>query len=222
MFLTIHRILGILLSCLLVLTPVLAAQQTKSDPAPVPSQLLQAHTVFISNHGGSNYFQSFTGGPNRAYNTFYKDLKRTGRYELVDSPEHADLIFEIRAIAPAVSGYNDSVSYNPQVVLTIRDPTSGTVIWTEQANIRPFGTRPRRDRQFDQSVAVLVDKLAVLTGQPLNQAQTKAIAANSRTSTASKVFLVSAIAGGAAITAWGIHAMMNRPALQPPPTPTLP
>jgi hypothetical protein len=222
MFFKICRILCGVWSSLLALTPVVAAQQTHSGAAPVPSSLLHAHTVFVSNRGGSNYFQTFSGGPNRAYNTFYRDLKRTGCYELVSSPEQADLIFEIRAIAPAVSGYNDSGPYNPQVVLTIRDPRTSTVIWTERANIRAFGTRPRRDRQFDQSVAVLVDKLAVVTGQPLHQAQTKAIAANSKMATTTKVFLFSAIAGSAALTASGIHAMMNRPALNPPPMPTLP
>ncbi|MFZ0663978.1 MAG: hypothetical protein WAM66_14915 [Acidobacteriaceae bacterium] len=210
------------MSSLLLLTPALAAQQTDSGAAPVPPQLLDAHRVFVANGGGSSYFELFSGGPNRAYNTFYKELNRMRQYELVSSPGQADLIFEIRAVAPAVSGLNDTVSYNPQAVLTIRDPKTNVVLWTESANIRSFGTKQRRDRQFDQSVAVLVDKLAVVTGRPLTEAQTKAIAGNSKIPTGEKVLIVSGIVGATAMAAWGIHRISNPPQLTPPPVPTLP
>lgn len=222
MFSEIRKTLCIVMSGFLVLTPMLPAQQADSGTAPVPSQVLNAHAVFVSNGGGSNYFDLFSGGPNRAYNTFYKQLKQTHQYELVGSPAEADLIFQIRAIAPAVSGLHDTVSYNPQVILTIRDPRTNAVLWSESANVRPFGTKSRRDRQFDKSVAVLVDKLAQATGQPLTDTQTKAIAANSKMPSFSKVFLVSAIAGAAAFTAWGIYRVSNPPKLNPPLTPTLP
>lgn len=215
---------SIVLSGLLALSPALAAQQTSSDAAPVPPEILHAHTVFVANRGGSNYFQIFSGGPNRAYNTFYKELKRMGQYELVSSPAQADLIFEIRAIAPEVSGVNDIPTYNPQVILTIRDPRTNVALWTESANVRALGTKTRRDRQFDQSVAVLVDKLAQVTGQPLTSAQTKAVATNSNSSmpTAVKVFMVASIAGAAAFTAWAIHKANNPPTLTPPTLPAQP
>lgn len=220
--------LCVVLSSLLVLTPTLSAQQPGSGyrpqySAPIPPQILQARTVFIANGGGSNYFEFFSGGPNRAYNTFYKDIERAGHYHLVSSPAQADLIFEIRAIAPASSD-NDSTTYNPQVVLTIRDPHTTATLWRESANVRVFGRRKRRGRELDQAVAVLVDKLALVTGQPLTDAQTKAIAANSysRMSTAGKIFLFSSLAGAAAITALGIHMVVSHHGLTPPPTPTLP
>lgn len=232
----IRNTLSIVLSWLLVLTPALAAQQTSptgapqtsSAPrqrysAPVPSQVLHAHRIFVANGGGSNYFEIFSGGTNRAYNTFYKDLKRTRRYDLVSSPAQADLIFEIRAIAPSESS-NDNTYYNPQILLTIRDPQTTAVLWRESANVRVFGTRKRRDRQLDQAVAVLVDKLAVVTGQPLTRAQTKAIAANSnaRMSTTAIVFTVTSVAVLAGMIAWGVHRANNPPKLNPPPPPTLP
>lgn len=222
MFSELRRTLSIVMSGFLVFTPMLPAQQTGSSAAPVPPQVLNAHTVFVSNGGGSNYFEAFSGGANRAYNTFYKQLKRTQEYELVNSPTEADLIFEIRAIAPAASSLNDTVSYNPQVILSIRDPKTNTALWTESANVRAFGTKSRRDRQFDQSVAVLVDKLAVVTGRPLTEAQTKAIAGNSKMPTAEKVFIGAAIAGGAAIAAVGIHMATSQHKLTPPPVPTTP
>lgn len=213
--------LVLLLSSALVLTPMLPAQQTNTGAAPVPPQLMTAHAVFVSNGGGSNYFDMFDGGPNRAYNSFYSEVKKTGRYELVSSPSAADVIFEIRAIAPAVS-WNDTPSYNPQVVLTVRDPKTSAVLWTASANVRAIGTKGRRDKQFDQCVAVLVDELAQVTGQPLTEAQTKAIDSNSRMSTGAKVFLFSAIGAGAALTAWGIYRINNPPKLTPPPMPSLP
>lgn len=207
---------------LLVLPPGLTPQQSNSGAAPVPPQLLHAHSVFVANAGGSTYFDIFNGGPKRAYNTFYNELKRTQRYDLVSSPEQADLIFEIRAIAPESSGADDTPSYSPQVILTVREPKTTAVLWSESANVRAFGTRSRRDRQFDQSVAVLVDKLAQATGQPLTDKQAKAIDANSRIPTAAKVFLISGIASAVAMTAWGIHRVNNPPKLNPPPAPALP
>jgi hypothetical protein len=218
MFTEIRRTLRFVMSSLLVFTPVLAAQQPDSTSAPVPPQVLKARAVFVSNGGGSNYFERFSGGPNRAYNIFYKQLKRTGQYELVSSPAAADLIFEVRVIAPATSGPHDIVSYSPQVILTIRDPRTNAVLWTESANVRAIGTKKRRDRQFDQSVAVLVDKLALVTGQPLTESQTKAIAGNSKMPTPEKIIIVSTIAGVAAFTAWGIHKASNPPKLPPLPT----
>lgn len=224
MFSQLHRTLCIVMSGFLVLTPMLPAQQTSSTTAPVPPQVLHAHNVFVSNGGGSNYFELFSGGPNRAYNTFYQDMKQMPQYALVSSPAQADLVFEIRAIAPEVTGERDSVSYNPQVILSIRDPKTNAVLWTESANVEAAGTKSRRDREFDQSVAVLVDKLALVTGQPLTDAQTKAIADNSSTkmSTGVKIFLFGAIAGAAAITAVGIHLATSHSQPTPPPMPTLP
>lgn len=209
----LRKSVAIFLSWALVLTPALSAQQTNASTAPVPPQLLNAHAVFVSNGGGSNYFDIFDGGPDRAYNTLYAQLKKTGRYELVSSPAQADAIFEIRAIAPAVSG-GDVATYNPQVILSIRDPKTNAVLWTTSANVRAIGTKGRRDRQFDQSVAVLVDKLAQVTGQPLTEAQTKAISSNSRMPTAAKVFIFASIGAVAAFAAWGIHKAENPP---PPP-----
>ncbi len=223
MFSELRKSLSIVLSSALVFAPVLAAQQTPAEgAAPVPPQVLNAHAVFISNGGGSNYFEIFDGGPNRGYNTFYSELKKTGHYELVSSPAQADVIFEIRSIAPAVSGPHDITDYNPQVILTIRDPKSSAVLWTASANVRAIGTKKHRDKDFDQSVAVLVDELAQVTGEPLTTAQAKAIESNSRMSTAAKVFIITAVAGAAAMTAYGIHMIENPPKLTPPPTPSEP
>ncbi|HTW50180.1 MAG TPA: hypothetical protein VMD92_19645 [Acidobacteriaceae bacterium] len=218
--------LCIALAWLMATTPALPAQETSSTPvpgpAPIPAQIAAAHAIFVSNGGGSNYFFIFSGGPDRAYNSFYRELQQSNRYTLVGSPAQADLIFEIRAIAPAVAGIHDTVSYNPQLILSIRDARTQAVLWTTSANVRAIGTQKRRDRQFDASVGVLMDRLDQVTGQTLTPAQLKAMNSNVRMPTAVKVFLIVGIAAGAALTSYGIYRVTHPPTLPPLPQPTVP
>lgn len=209
---SLRKSLCIVLASFLVVVPVAPAQQTApAPPAPIPPQILSAHVVFVSNGGGSNYFDIFTGGPDRAYNTFYADLQQANRFQLVSSPAQADLIFEIRAIAPAV-GDVGNVGYNPQLILNILDPKTSAVLWTTSANVRAAGTQKHRDQGFDQSVAVLVDKLGEVTGQPLTPVEAQAVRNNSRMPTAAKVFIIVSIAAGAAFAAWGAYRVTHPPA----------
>jgi hypothetical protein len=214
----LRKSLCVALAWFLLIPTANAQQPASASSAPVPPQILSAHTVFVSNGGGSNYFDMFTGGPDRAYNTFYADIQKANRYQLVSSPAQADLIFEIRAIAPAV-GDVGNVGYNPQLILSVLDPKTSAVLWTTSDNVRAFGTQKRRDQGFDQSVDVLVDKLSQVTGQPLTTAQAKAVHNNSRMPTAAKVFIIVGIAAGAAFAAWGAYRVSHPPSL---PQPTLP
>lgn len=215
----LRKSLCIALAWFLVLIPTANAQlPAPAQAAPVPPQILSAHNVFISNGGGGNYFNMFTGGSDRPYNTFYADIQRSDRYQLVSSPAQADVIFAIHGIAPAVSN-GDTFGYNPQLILSILDPKTSTVLWTTAANVRALGTQKHRDQGLDQSVAVLVDKLSQITGQPLTASETKAVQNNSRMSTGFKVFLIVSIAACAAFAAWGAYRVSHPPAL---PTPTVP
>ncbi|HKR26986.1 MAG TPA: hypothetical protein VJS11_06010, partial [Acidobacteriaceae bacterium] len=198
--------------------PGLYAQQA----APVPPQVLNARAVFVSNGGGSNYFEIFSGGPDRGYNTLYTDLQRSHEYDLVSAPSQADLIFEIRSVAPAVGTGTDDVSVNPQLILNIRDPRTQAILWTTTANVRVFGTKKRRDRQFDGCVAVLLDKVAQITGRPLSPAQEKAVHSNSHMPSAAKVVIVASIAAAVAMTAYGAYRVSHPPALPPLTAPTTP
>ncbi len=211
----IRKSLCLALAWVLVVIPTVQAQQSSSVAgAPVPPQILSAKSVFISNAGGSNYFDMFTGGPDRAYNTLYALLQQSNRYQLVSTPAQADLIFEIRAIAPSVST-GDAVGYNPQLILNILDPKTSTLLWTTSDNVRALGRQKSRDRGFDQSVGVLLDKFGEVTGQPLTPEQAKAVHNNSRMPTATKVFIFVGIAATAAFAAWGAYRVSHPPA---PPT----
>jgi len=210
---------GCILALLLAATPLAQAQQSSSAAPPlVPPQIISAHTIFVSNGGGSNYFDAFTGGPNRGYSQLYAALQQWGRYQLVDSPSQADLIFEIRSVAPAVdvSGPQDSIAYNPQLILRILDPKTNAVLWTTTANVRAAGFQASRDKGFDQSVAVLVDRVRQLTGEPLNTAQIKAIHANSSMSRSTKILIGLSVAAAAGFAGFVIAKIANRS------TPTLP
>jgi hypothetical protein len=73
----------------------LAAQQSNDPPsAPIPSPILTAKKIFISNASGEVALPQ--GTPDLAYNEFYNPMKNWGRYELVSSPSEADLVFEMR------------------------------------------------------------------------------------------------------------------------------
>ena len=89
--------------CGAFLLPSLAAWGQQSvPPAPVPSQLTQAKTIFLSNAGADSglFPHPFSGDPDRAYNEFYADVVSWGRYQLVASPDQADLVFELQLMAP--------------------------------------------------------------------------------------------------------------------------
>jgi hypothetical protein len=217
MFALFSKLLCFTLILLLALTPALQAQQTVPAAAPVPPQIAAAHKVFVSNGGGSNYFNMFTGGPDRAYNSLYAELKQSNRYQLVSAPADADLIFQIRSIAPAVDASTpDSpggIAYNPQLILSIQDPATHAVLWTTSANVRAFGRQKTRDAEFDQSLEVAVDKLRQVTGEQLTPAQLKAIQTNSSSHmpTVVKVLIVAGIAAGIAIITYGTYTYTHMP-----------
>lgn len=216
-----RKCLCLALTGLLAALPAAQAQNaTTLSAAPVPPQLASAHAIFISNGGGSNYFDSFTGGPDRAYNMLYADLQKEGRYQIVGSPAQADLILEIRAVAPAV-GDVDNVGYNPQLILSIHDPRTSAVLWTTHSNVVAFGRQKNRDRQFDDCVAVLVDKFAQAIGQPLSSQQLASIQSNThpRMPSGMKIFIIAATLGAATFAGWGIYRGTHPPSLQPPTLP---
>lgn len=62
----------------------LEAQQQPAEPpaAPVPSQILSAHKVFIANAAGDHdpRVSKYFGGSDGLYNQFYADIKSGGKF----------------------------------------------------------------------------------------------------------------------------------------------
>jgi hypothetical protein len=131
--------------------PMLIAEEPPAPPpAPVPSQLLAAKKLFISN-GGEDTWLDYDAkhDPNLTYNEFYADMKSWGKYELVSTPTDADMVFEIHLLL-------QERSPSPQLKLLILDPKSHITLWT----LNQFATAANRDatarKNFDKAMNALV------------------------------------------------------------------
>ena len=154
-----------------------AQQPVLAERAPVPRQVLTARTVLIGNgasesYGATSYFHltKYDGGPNRAYNSFYGEMKDWGHYDLVSATGDADLLLVIRFTNPVVERAksddpNDWI-YDPQLNLSINDPRSGLALWSITEHIDPEGDRASANRHFDEAVTRLVDDLKRLILHP--------------------------------------------------------
>jgi hypothetical protein len=139
---------------LLVTVPALLAQTVA---APLPSQIVTAKKIFISNTGGGFDSSAWSGGPDRIYNEFYAAMKSWGRYELVSAPGDADLVLDVNVI-------RDSVVW--QFKLEILDPKTRIVLWTQYEPIKVTVSQKTRDKNFDDTINKLVTDLKTLTAQP--------------------------------------------------------
>jgi hypothetical protein len=166
----LRAIVRVNLVILLLQISALAAEHSKLVPAaPVPPQLVAAKKVFVANAGGDERWYEkplFSGGPSRAYNQFYAAVKNAGRYEIVDSPADAELIFEIGLTAPLVSVRGDV--YDPQIRLAIRDPKTTALLWAFTEHVQLAILKETRNNNFDQSMAELISDLQGLSASSNN------------------------------------------------------
>jgi hypothetical protein len=79
------RKLGVALFLFMSVYAVAGRSRKDIPPAPLPLVVVNAKKVFLTNGGGSDL----------AYDTFYSEMKNWGKYEIVGSPDNADLIIEI-------------------------------------------------------------------------------------------------------------------------------
>jgi len=145
-----------------------AQEKTTAPAAPVPSPILTAKKVFISNGGldgvAFNAFRKL-GDVNQPYNAFYAAMSSWGKYALVSAPSEADLVFEIRFNAPFVGNEN----ILPQMNLIIYDAKTRFVLWTILAPVNG-AFRNTFVKNVNQGIAALMTNLKSLHGEPLNSA----------------------------------------------------
>jgi hypothetical protein len=160
-------ILSTALALTLLAVPGLEAQQAdETAPAPLPSQIVTAKKVFISNAGGEIPSYRWSGGSSRTYNQFYAAIKSWGRYELVGAPADADLVLEISFVNPIYTKEEIS-SDDPQFRLVLLDPKTHILLWTLTMRVpEKRGLQKSRDRDFDESLVSLVGDLKKLTARP--------------------------------------------------------
>jgi len=166
------RRLGIALFLSVFLTPhATNAKDRKNVPvAPLPAVVVNAKKVFLSNGGGSNL----------AYDAFYSEMKRWGKYAIVGSPEEADLIVELAyrverggtRVWSSTSTYNNTTKIHsaeivdPQVVLTIYDAKSRTSLWCESDHRRLARREKNREKETVSSAQRLVEDLKLRVNVP--------------------------------------------------------
>jgi hypothetical protein len=155
-----------------ILSAVFVTQaQTVAPPAaPLPSQILTAKKVFISNAGGLLDLNIVSGSPRRDYNQFYAAIQALGRYNLVASPADADLVLQISIVyIPRQIG--TEVTPFPSFRLALLDPKTNIALWAMDEFLvdKPGLSMIReknRDKAFDEAINKLVSDLNALTAQP--------------------------------------------------------
>jgi hypothetical protein len=142
-----------------------AAQGGDTSSAPVPAAVFTAKRIFISNAGADSglFPHPFSGTPDRAYNEFYGFMQGWGRYEIVAAPADADLVFELRLMAPngpsnanKQKGASDPL---PMFRLVIYDAKTRFVLWALTESIEEAYAQKTHDRNFDDSLGMLVGDL---------------------------------------------------------------
>jgi hypothetical protein len=151
-------------------SPLLPHLHAQAPGAPIPSQILTAKKVFISNGGGLFDLDLVSGDPRRDYNQFYAAIHSWGRYDLVASPAEADLVLQI-SIIYIPRQFGTDVTPFPSFRLAMLDPKTNIALWVIDEFLvdRPgFGMirEKNRDKAFDAAIVRLVGDLKDLTAPP--------------------------------------------------------
>jgi hypothetical protein len=169
-------VLGLAFAMTFVAGPSCTAQQVHATPAgPVPVQIASAKKVFISNAGGEeidpkNFFLP-SMDPNQPYDRFYAALQSAGRYTAVPVPSDADLVLEIRFTFPVLAREAQVVGNvrDPRLRLTIFDPKTHALLWAISERVAASAGphwKEKREANFDQAIAALLDDMTKLSLQP--------------------------------------------------------
>jgi len=157
--------------CLLVSLSAFAARSRKDvPPAPLPTVVINAKKIFLTNGGGSNL----------AYDSFYSEMKQWGKYEIVGSPEEADLIIEIAyrvehggtRVWSSTNTYDGSTQVHsaqiidPLLTLTIFDAKTKNSLWSEVDHRRLARRQKNREKETINSADRLVEDLKTRVSVP--------------------------------------------------------
>ena len=157
------------ISMILALIPALQAQ---TPVAPLPSQILTAKKVFISNARGEWNPYHWSGTPERTYNEFYAAIKNWGRFEIVSAPSDSDLVLQI-GFTETIAMYGIGQVNNPQFKLLILDPKTNIQLWILDEHVELDRKIEKNDRNFEVGINNLLGYLKALTAQPAPTSSTK-------------------------------------------------
>src|SRR5208282_1518898 len=157
--------------CVLISLNAFGAKHRSDIPAaPLPTVVVNARKIFLTNGGGSNL----------AYDAFYSDMKQWGRYEIVGSPDEADLIVELAyrvdhggtRVWSSTNSYDGTTQVHsaqildPQVTLTIYDAKTKNSLWSEVDHRRLARREKNREKETINSADRLVEDLKVRVSAP--------------------------------------------------------
>jgi hypothetical protein len=161
--------------CAALLFAVVVPAQTPSQPgplipaAPVPPAILNARTIFVANAGadGGMFPHPFSGDSSRGYSQLFAALQERGQYQLVADPSLADLVLELRLMAPygptSANKVNGAADPVPAFRLVIYDRKSHYVLWALTESIEVALKQKTHDRNFDEALSNLVADFEELT-----------------------------------------------------------
>jgi hypothetical protein len=157
--------------CLCISLRAVAGKNKQNiPPAPLPTIVVNAKKIFLTNGGGSNL----------AYDSFYSDMKQWGKYEIVGSPDEADLIVELsyRVEHDGTRVWSSTNSYDgttqvhsaqivdPQLTLTIYDAKTKNSLWSEVDHRRLARREKNREKETVNSADRLVEDLKARVSVP--------------------------------------------------------
>ena len=163
--------LALVIALSTILCPSPSHPKTKKVPvAPLPVVVVNAKKIFLSNGGGSNL----------AYDAFYSKMKEWGRYEIVGSPDEADLIVELayRVDRSGTRVWSTTNTYDkttqvhsseivdPQIILTVYDAKTKTSLWSENDHRRLARREKNREKETVNSAECLVNDLKTRVSIP--------------------------------------------------------
>lgn len=156
-------IASIVAICFLTLSPAWGAEKRAVVQAPLPAEVLHAKKVFLLKGEGLD----------AALDDVYAALKDWGRFEIVDSPDKAELVFQISLIihdsGPIVTSntnfYTGKTTNSTDRVITadlnlvILSSPSKAVLW--QTTVHPRGAFRQKtaDKNLMDSASQLVKGL---------------------------------------------------------------
>ena len=152
-----------LVAVLVLLMPMtaIAGKDKSSQPIPFPIQIAQAKTVFLTNAGCSEV----------AFDALNSVLKMWGHYELVDSPDKADIVISLQArpemvylimvpiIANGVTTYTPVQYIDSQVKMSVLDAKTKDELWSTTDHSKLALRKINRKKEADKSAKRLVGEL---------------------------------------------------------------
>ncbi len=159
----VKKVVAVAVFVLIASLPAFARKHKLPPPAPLPSQVTEAKTVFLVNGGGSDL----------AFDAFYQEFKAWGKYQLVGSPEKADLVITLEydvqkngtSEVPVYNSYTRQTTYysrenvDPQLRMSISDAKTKAELWSAVDHRRLARLESNREKETVKSAVRLVDDL---------------------------------------------------------------